>query len=120
VSPPAAQLTGEGRDLLAEVEELAWAAGVSPRESEDWSWGELLAAIRGLRLRQREAGQQQALIAYGQAQLTACALGGGRLPQPWETFPFWTEEEVKAARLAHYRRMMEGYAAAGADSPQTQ
>lgn len=95
------------------LERLAWAAGVSPLESDEWCWGELLAAAEGMALRERRQGQLLAVASMRQAELTARALGGGRLPEVWEAFPFWTEEEIRAQRVEKYRRIMERYAAGG-------
>ena len=51
--------------------------------------------------------QALALVAYRHAVLTARALAGQSLPPVGEAFPFWTEEELLAARAEHYRSMME-------------
>lgn len=93
------------------MEALAWAAGVSPLESDAWTWGELLAAVQGMQERERRQGQQDAVIAMQQAALTALALCGKKLPEPYEAFPFWTEEEAREQKLEKYRRIMERYAA---------
>lgn len=68
--------------------------------------------------RERRQGKLLAVAAMRQAELTARALGGGRLPEVWEAFPFWTEEEIQGMRLQKYRHIMERYAASGAGSPQ--
>ncbi|MCD8160173.1 MAG: hypothetical protein LUE61_03140 [Clostridiales bacterium] len=92
---------------------MAWAAGVSPQDSDSWCWGELVSAVEGMQERERLRCRGQALIALGQARLTAHALGGGQMPEVWEVFPFWSEEEIRAARIEKYRRRMERHAAAG-------
>lgn len=46
-----------------------------------------------------------------QVGLIALALCGKHLPEVYEAFPFWSEEEVREAKLAKYRRIMEQYAA---------
>ncbi|MCD8341856.1 MAG: hypothetical protein LUC87_06845 [Clostridiales bacterium] len=84
---------------------------MSPQDSDDWCWGELVSAVEGMQERERLQGQRQAVIALGQAQLTARAFGGGQMPEAWEVFPFWSEEEVRAARIEKYRRRMERHAA---------
>ncbi|MCD8142012.1 MAG: hypothetical protein LUD83_01815 [Clostridiales bacterium] len=72
----------------------------------------MVSAVEGMQERERLRSQRQAIIALGQAQLTARAFGGGQLPEVWEVFPFWSEEEVRAARVEKYRRRMERHAAA--------
>lgn len=86
-------------------------AGVSPLESDEWCWGELLAAVNGWYERQRQQAKQDAVIAMQQVGLIALALCGKHLPEVYEAFPFWSEEEVREAKLAKYRRIMEQYAA---------
>lgn len=90
---------------------LSWAAGVSPQESDDWTQGELLCAVQGWRERERERCQRQAVIARTHAMLINCVLSGEHFPEVWEAFPYWTEEEIKAARVEEYRRVMERHAA---------
>lgn len=92
---------------------MAWAAAVSPRESDDWTWGELLAAVNGQRERERQRGQQTAVIAFRHAVLVNRAFAGGSLPEVWEAFPFWTEDEMRAAKTEKYRHIMERHAAQG-------
>lgn len=84
---------------------------MSPLESDDWTVGELLCAIRGWRERERERCQHNAAIARTHALLINCAISGGRFPEVWEAFPYWTEEEVKAAQVQKYRRIMQQHAA---------
>lgn len=64
--------------------------------------------------RLRQEGKAAALVAMRQAELTALALGGKKLPEVYEAFPFWTEEEVRERKVEKYRRVMERYAAASA------
>lgn len=61
--------------------------------------------------RERRQGKLLAIAAVRQAELTARAVGGGRLPEVWEAFPFWTEEEVRELRIQKYRAIMERHAA---------
>lgn len=93
--------------------ELAHEAGVSPRESGDWTWGELCAAVEGYHRRQRHREQMMAVTAYHHALLTARCGSGGTLPPVYELFPFWTEEEMDALRLQRYRQIMEHHRAVG-------
>ncbi|MBR1780540.1 MAG: hypothetical protein IJ751_03955 [Oscillospiraceae bacterium] len=81
-------------------------------EPEALTFGELLEVVELGRERERRRLQNLALIAYRHAELTARALMGERLPPLSEVFPFWTEEELREARLAHYRGVMERHAAA--------
>lgn len=82
-------------------------------ELEDWTWGELISWLEGLEQRQRQQLQALSVIAWRAARLTAGFLAG-ETPEPvYELFPFWTEEEQKSLRLAHYRSLMEGLAAGG-------
>lgn len=69
--------------------------------------------------RERRQGKLLAVTAIRQAELTARALGGGRFPEVWEVFPFWTEEEVTALRLQKYRHIMERHAGSGCPPTKT-
>ena len=62
---------------------------------------------------ERRAAQRQAIVAYQQAGLIARALTGGKLPEIYEAFPFWEEEEIKEMKVEKYRSIMERYASAG-------
>ena len=44
---------------------------MSPLESGEWTWGELLGVVEADQERQRRLLQNQALIAWGQAAVTA-------------------------------------------------
>lgn len=79
----------------------------------DWTVGEISDQVRGYRERRRREHQAESVIALQAACLTAHALCGGKIPEVYEIFPFWEEEEVKEAKLAKYRRIMERYAARG-------
>lgn len=64
--------------------------------------------------RRRRNGQLLAYVANGEAEMIASRFGSGRsIPEVWEVFPFWTEEEVSEFRVEKYRRIMEKYAAGG-------
>ena len=73
---------------------MAWQSGLSPRESGEWTWGELLDWVEGTRERERRWFQQEALVAWGQMVLHGCQLAGEAPPALYEVFPFWTTDEV--------------------------
>ena len=76
-------------------------------EPEELTFGELAWELELGAERERRFLQALALVAYRHAVLTARALAGQSLPPVGEAFPFWTEEELLAARTEHYRSMME-------------
>ncbi len=88
-------------------------AGLNLFELEDMTWGEVLSVIEADRERQRRQMKDLSVIAYTQAGLTAQALTGGKIPELYELFPFWTEEEVQEMKVEKIRRVMERYAANG-------
>lgn len=71
--------------------------------------------VRGCRERQRREYQAKSILAARQAEYFGLLLSGkgGQVPEVYEIFPFWTEEEKKALRLSRYRRMMERLAGGG-------
>lgn len=73
---------------------MAWGCGVSPLESGQWIWGELLGVVEAVQDRQRRLLQDQAIIAWGQAGLICYRLAGEKTPLLYEIFPFWSAEEV--------------------------
>lgn len=75
--------------------------------------GEVAETILSRREGERRRAQRQSVIAYQQAGLIAQALAAGRLPEIYEVFPYWEEEEIREMKLEKYRRIMERYAAAG-------
>ena len=95
------------------MEALAWGCGVSPLESREWTWGELLGVVEADQERQRRLLQNQALIAWGQAAVLCRHLAGEKQLPIYEVFPFWTTDEVNEMRLNEYRRRMERMAAKG-------
>ena len=95
------------------MEALAWGCGVSPLESGEWTWGELLGVVEAAQERQRRLLQNQALIAWGQAAVLCRHLAGEKQLPIYEVFPFWTTDEVNEMRLNEYRRRMERMAAKG-------
>ncbi len=74
---------------------------------EELTYGELAELLELGAERERRFLQGLALVAYRHAALTARALAGRELPPVGEAFPFWTEEELRAAKLERCRRMME-------------
>lgn len=76
-------------------------------EPEELTYGELVELLELGAERERRFLQGLALVAYRHAALTARALAGRELPSVGEAFPFWTEEELRAAKLERCRRMME-------------
>ncbi len=76
--------------------------------------GEIVEQVQAKTERDRRERQQQAVIAYRQAEITAMAVRGGQqLPDLWEAFPFWTGEEITDMRVAKYKARMERWAASG-------
>lgn len=49
--------------------------------------------------------QTQARMLYAHALLVCRALNGDA-PDIWEVFPFWTEEEIQAARTEQIKRLL--------------
>lgn len=73
---------------------------------EELTQGELDRLLETGRERERRLLQGLALVAQGHAVLISHILGGKALPEVWECFPFWTEEEIRRARLERYRTLM--------------
>ena len=88
-------------------------AGVPVLEIDDWTWGEMRAAIRADRERQKRRGQDLAAVAAGGARFVAAYLGSGKVPDLADVFPFWSEEERKQMQLNKYKKMMERLAGGG-------
>lgn len=86
-------------------------AGLGPWELEEMTWGEILFFVESRREGERRRAQRRAFIAYQQAGLIAQAVAEGKLPEVYEVFPFWNEEEVREMKLERYRSMMERMAA---------
>jgi hypothetical protein len=78
---------------------------------EELTLGELAQVLEIGAERERRFLQALSLVAYRHAALTAQALAGQTLPAIGEAFPFWTEEELRQAKLEHYRRIMQRHAA---------
>lgn len=77
---------------------------------EELTFGELAQVLEIGAERERRFLQALSLVAYRHAALTAQALAGRTLPAIGEAFPFWTEE-LRQAKLEHYRRIMQRHAA---------
>lgn len=93
-------------------EELLRQARIYGAETpEELTFGELAETLELGAERERRFLQALALVAYRHAALTARALAGRALPEVGEAFPFWTEEELRQARLEHCRQVMERHAA---------
>lgn len=89
-------------------------AGIPAIDVEDWTIGEIRAQVLAYHERKRREEKTRAHIATGEAVMIGYQFSNGKAaPDLWEVFPFWTEEEVKEARLEKYRRIMEKYTAAG-------
>lgn len=76
-----------------------------------------IAGQRRLKERWQEESLQFLLSAATEpdklCDLLTQALAGERLPPLGEAFPFWSEEELRQARLEHYRQVMERHAGRG-------
>ncbi|MCQ2441710.1 MAG: hypothetical protein MJ077_01075 [Oscillospiraceae bacterium] len=86
-------------------------AGLDFWRMEDMTCGEIVDTVLARREARRRQAQDQSVIAYQQAGLIARAVLEGKLPELYESFPFWTEEEVREMKLEHWRSVMERYAA---------
>lgn len=87
--------------------------GLLPWQVEEMTWGEAALVITARQEGQRRQAQRLAIISWEQAGLTAQAALAGRLPEVYEVFPFWTEEELREIRLEKYRTIMERMAGSG-------
>ncbi len=77
---------------------------------------ELEAALSLAGERERRFFQHLSVLAYHHAVLTARALGGGQLPCVAEAFPFWTQKERDAAKLAQVRQRLERWSGSRAQN----
>lgn len=96
---------------MTEEELLREARLYGAQDPEEMTYGELAEALELGAERERRFLQGLALVAYRHAALTARALAGRELPPVGEAFPFWTQEELQAAKLERCRRIMERHAA---------
>lgn len=55
------------------------------------------------------------MLAYCQARFTGQVFAGGGkpLPEVFEAFPFWTDDETRALQLEKYLNIMKQYTARG-------
>lgn len=95
------------------LDRLAGGSGLLPWEADGLTFGELRSRLEGLRERERQQMQCQAVIAYQQVGLLAEVFGGGKIREVYEIFPFWEEEEIRELKVEKYRQIMERYACAG-------
>lgn len=86
-------------------------AGLRLWEMEEMTCGEIVETILAWREARRREAQDLAVIAFQQAGLIARAVMEGKLPEIYEAFPFWNEEEVREMKVAHWRAVMERHAA---------
>ncbi|MCD7803088.1 MAG: hypothetical protein LUH09_09380 [Clostridiales bacterium] len=82
---------------------------------EDWTQGEIIEQVQAYSERRRREGQQSSIVAAKQAEYTGLMFSGKgkQLPEIYELFPFWTEEEQKECKVQKYRHIMERWAASG-------
>ena len=73
---------------------------MSPLESGEWTWGELLGVVEADQERQRRLLQNQALIAWGQAAVLCRHLAGEKQLPIYEVFHFWNEYRHRMERMA--------------------
>lgn len=90
-------------------------AGVPVIDIEDWTQGEIIEQVQAYCERRRREGQQSSIVAARQAERTGLMLSGSgkKLPEVYETFPFWTEDEIKLLRVEKVRSIMNRWAASG-------
>ncbi|MCD8381550.1 MAG: hypothetical protein LUC30_01325 [Clostridiales bacterium] len=90
-------------------------AGIPAIDVEDWTQGEITEQVQAYSERQRREGQQRSIVAARQAERTGLMFSGSgkKLPEVYETFPFWTEEEIKALQVEKVRNIMNRWAASG-------
>lgn len=90
-------------------------AGVPAIEVWDWTMGELIQQVQAASERARREHQASAILAARQAAYTGYVFSGSgkQLPEVYEYFPFWTEEEIKALKVEKYRNIMNRWAHSG-------
>lgn len=74
---------------------------------EELTWGEAALVIQARRERERERLQSLSVVAWAQAAVTARCVLEGKQGEVYESFPFWSEEEVRALRVEKYRSVLE-------------
>lgn len=82
-------------------------AGVGLFEALDYTWGELVEMIKVYNERERRKHQQEANIAFRQAELISMWVwkNDGDINVS-DIFPYWNEEEKRQAELEKYKAIM--------------
>lgn len=77
-------------------------AGISPRESGDWTWGEGIEAVNAYTLRENDRARKQSVALYNAAVFLARTLLEGGQPQGFhEAFPgFGSEEQTQGDAMS--------------------
>ncbi len=84
-------------------------AGIPAAEVWGWTAGEVAQQVQAVSERDRREHQAQAALAAGQAMYTGYVLNGKKgqeLPEFYELFPFWTEEEIRQIRIEKIKTTM--------------
>ncbi len=82
-------------------------------DAEELTFGELTQLLESAYDRERRVLQGLALVAHRHALLTGMVLSGQKLPEVWEIFPFWSDEEIRRAKVERYQQMMHRLAGTG-------
>lgn len=90
----------------------AAAYGFPPDSLYHYSAAELCDFIKAAQERELVSLKHASIIAYQHASLTG-SLFSGNNPEIYEVFPFWTDEEVTAAKVEKYMKRMRVIAAKG-------
>lgn len=90
-------------------------AGIPAIEVYDWTIGEVRAQVIASIERKRRENRDLAVIATGESIMIASRFGGkeSTIPEIWDVFPFWSDDEIREAKLAKYKALMNKYVAAG-------
>lgn len=80
---------------------------------ESMTFGEIFSSIQAHRESQRRSAQTLAFVAFQLAQLIAQAVLSGKLPEIYDVFPFWNEQEVNQWKVEKIRQKMQNYVAKG-------
>lgn len=68
-------------------------AGISPRQSWDWTWGEGCEAVEAYNFREDDNARKRAVALYNAAVFLAQIVAGKRIPSFHEAFPGFSVEE---------------------------
>lgn len=88
-------------------------AGIPAVEVWEWTAGEIAQQAQAVSERNRREHQAQAVLAAGQAVYTGHVLGskkGKELPEIYDCFPFWTEEEIRQLKAEQVKNIMNRWA----------